>query len=77
MGKGGCQRDEILGEEKDLGKRLREDRAKGTKKGEILFIHPSNKYLMSVYYMLGTVPRAEDTVAMETGKVLVSVELLF
>lgn len=65
------------GKRKILGRDSERDRAKGTKKGEILFIHPSNKYLMSVYYMLGTVPRAEDTVAMETGKVLVSMELLF
>lgn len=59
-----------------MGREEERGRAKGTKRGETLFIHSFDKYLMSVYYMPGTTPGARDTVAMETGKVLASMELL-
>lgn len=55
------------GKRKILGRDKERGRAKGTKRGETLFIHSFNKYLMSVYYTPGTVPGAEDIVAMETG----------
>lgn len=63
------------GKRRTLGRDKERGRAKETERRNI--IHSFNKYLMSFYYMSGSVPGAEDTVTMKTGKVLTSMELLF
>lgn len=61
-----CHREEIMPIHSDLVGETERGRAKETKRRETLLIHSVNKYLMSVYYMPGTI--LGGLVRMEMGK---------
>lgn len=62
-----CHREEIMPKHSDLVGETERGRAEETKRRETLLIHSSNKYLMSVYCMPGTI--LGGLVRMEMGKI--------